>query len=223
MILKVVDVHKTYQMGEEYLEVLKGINLHINKGEFVSIIGPSGSGKSTLMHIIGLLDTPTSGQVILEDRNVSSLSEKELAALRNKHIGFVFQQYNLLARTSALGNVELPMFYGGVPAKERQERAAYLLNLVGLGDRINHKPNQLSGGQQQRVAIARGLAMDPLILLADEPTGNLDSKTGQEIMDLFRELNQKGNTIIIVTHDPNIASQAKRTVQIKDGLIVNDK
>lgn len=222
MILSIRGVTKTYHLEEEDLQVLKGINLDIEKGEFVSIIGPSGSGKSTLMHIIGLLDNPTTGQVILEGQDVARMSEKELAKVRNKHIGFVFQQYNLLARTSALENVELPMFYGGIPIQERQERAMNLLKLVGLEERMHHKPNQLSGGQQQRVAVARALAMDPLILLADEPTGNLDSKTGEEIMKLFHELNKKGNTIILVTHDQTVARQAKRIINIKDGMIVKD-
>lgn len=220
MILSVRDVTKTYQVGEEEIQVLKGINLGIEKGEFVSIIGPSGSGKSTLMHIIGLLDNPTSGQVILEGQDAAKMSESQLAKMRNQHIGFVFQQYNLLARTTALENVELPMFYGRVPAEERESKAAALLRLVGLSERMDHAPNQLSGGQQQRVAIARALAMDPLILLADEPTGNLDSKTGEDIMKLFRELHEKGNTIVLVTHDHHVAKQAKRIIQIKDGRIV---
>ncbi len=221
MILSVRSVNKTYRVGDEDIEVLKEINLEIEKGEFVSIVGPSGSGKSTLMHIIGLLDNPTSGQIFLEEQDVAKMSESQLAKMRNRHIGFVFQQYNLLARTTALENVELPMFYGGVPPEEREPKAAALLQLVGLGERMDHAPNQLSGGQQQRVAIARALSMDPLILLADEPTGNLDSKTGEDIMKLFHELHEKGNTIVLVTHDHHVARQAKRIIQIKDGRIVN--
>lgn len=219
MILSVRHVCKTYHLEGGDLEVLKDINLEINKGEFVSVTGPSGSGKSTLMHIIGLLDNPSSGQVIIENKDVAQMSETELAKMRNAHIGFVFQQYNLLARTSALENVELPMYYGGIPAHERKARASALLELVGLSNRLDHKPNQLSGGQQQRVAIARSLAMNPLILLGDEPTGNLDSQTGKDIMKLFHDLNDKGNTIILVTHDLETAKHAKRIIKIKDGKV----
>lgn len=222
MILSARHVVKTYELEGEVVRALDDVSFDIKEGEFVSITGPSGSGKSTLMHIIGLLDTPTSGSVILEGKDVARLSEKELARLRNKHIGFVFQQFNLLAKTSALENVEMPMVYGGVPPHQRHERAKKLLEMMGLKDRMFHKPNQLSGGQQQRVAIARGLSMEPTILLADEPTGNLDSKTGQDILKLFHQLNDQGNTIVLVTHDPNVAAQAKRVIQLKDGKIVGD-
>lgn len=220
MILQVSHVFKTYQMEGVEVHALDDVSLEIKKGEFISIVGPSGSGKSTLMHIIGLLDNPTSGSVILDGKNVASMSEKELAGLRNKYIGFVFQQYNLLPRTSALENVELPMVYGGIPSSERRRKATELLQLVGLGERLLNNPNQLSGGQQQRVTIARALAMEPAIILADEPTGNLDSKTGAEIMKLFHELNREGHTVILVTHDSAVAVQAKRTIRIKDGKIV---
>jgi putative ABC transport system ATP-binding protein len=221
MILSVRHVSKVYHLEGGDLEILKDINLDINKGDFVSITGPSGSGKSTLMHIIGLLDNPSSGQVILEGKDAAKMSESELAKMRNQHIGFVFQQYNLLSRTSALENVELPMYYGGVSANERKTRATKLLELVGLSNRLDHKPNQLSGGQQQRVAIARALSMNPLILLADEPTGNLDSQTGQDIIKLFHDLNDKGNTIVLVTHDLQVAKHAKKIIKIKDGRIID--
>lgn len=220
MILQVSHVFKTYQMEGVDVKALDDVSLEIKKGDFVSIIGPSGSGKSTLMHIIGLLDNPTSGSVILDGKNVASMSEKELAKLRNKYIGFVFQQYNLLPRTSSLENVEMPMIYGGISAEERRKKATELLQMVGLGDRLLNNPNQLSGGQQQRVTIARALSMEPAIILADEPTGNLDSKTGAEIMKLFHDLNKEGHTIILVTHDSAVAVQAKRTIRLKDGKIV---
>ncbi|MDO8570253.1 MAG: ABC transporter ATP-binding protein [Candidatus Daviesbacteria bacterium] len=220
MILKVSHVFKTYKMEGEEVHALNDVSLEIKKGEFVSITGPSGSGKSTLMHIIGLLDNPTSGEVILDGKNVASMSEKELAKLRNKYIGFVFQQYNLLPRTSSLENVEMPMIYGDIGFAERKRKATELLTLVGLQDKLLNNPNQLSGGQQQRVTIARALAMEPAIILADEPTGNLDSKTGAEIMKLFHDLNKEGHTIILVTHDSAVAVQAKRTIKIKDGKIV---
>lgn len=220
MILQVSHVFKTYQMEGVEVKALDDVSLEIKKGEFISIVGPSGSGKSTLMHIIGLLDNPTSGSVVLDGKNAALLSEKELAGLRNKYIGFVFQQYNLLPRTSALENVEMPMVYGRIPSGERRRKATELLTMVGLGDRLLNNPNQLSGGQQQRVTIARALAMEPAIILADEPTGNLDSKTGAEIMKLFHDLNKEGHTVILVTHDSAVAVQAKRTIRLKDGKIV---
>lgn len=220
MIIKLKDVSKIYPLDGEQVQALDKINLSIDKGEFVAIIGPSGSGKSTLMHIIGLLDTPTSGQVIIQGQNVATLSENQLATIRNHHIGFVFQHFNLLPRTSALDNVILPMMYGKIPDRERRQKATDVLNMVGLGDRLGHHPNQLSGGQQQRVAIARSLVMNPDLILADEPTGNLDSKTGQEIIKLFSDLNKKGHTIILVTHENDVASAAKRQIHLKDGKVV---
>lgn len=223
-IISLRNVTKTYQLGDDIVvNALKGINLSINKGEFVSIIGPSGSGKSTLMHIIGILDRPTSGTVSLEGKNIGQLSEEKLAQLRNEHIGFVFQAFNLLPRTSALENVELPLIYSGVSSSERKKRAQEALNLVGLSERMNHTPAQLSGGQQQRVAIARAIVTKPILILADEPTGNLDSKAGAEIVALLEDLNKKGNTIVIVTHEIEIAQEAKRIVQMKDGEIISDK
>ncbi len=221
-IIHIDNVIKTYQMGDTTLNALKGINLDIKMGEFVSIIGPSGSGKSTLMHIIGLLDKPSSGSIQLEGKDVSELTQDELAVLRNKHIGFVFQQFNLLPRTSALDNVSLPLLYSGVSRKLRQNKAKIALEKVGLGERLEHTPNQLSGGQQQRVAIARALINNPSLILADEPTGNLDSKAGKEILEFLKELNSEGNTIVLVTHEAEIAKSAKRTVEIKDGEIVHD-
>lgn len=220
-VLSVRSITKTYFLEGEEVHALSNVSLDIKQGEFVSITGPSGSGKSTLMHIIGLLDSPTSGSVILEGKDVAKLSEKELARLRNKHIGFIFQQFNLLAKASALENVELPMIYGGVSTLERRKKAEEALKLVGLEHRKHHHPNQLSGGQQQRVAIARSLVMNPTIILADEPTGNLDSKTGQEILKLFHNLNKRGNTIVLVTHDSSVAVAAKRTIKIKDGQVTD--
>ncbi|MCS7092408.1 MAG: ABC transporter ATP-binding protein [Patescibacteria group bacterium] len=215
-------IKKIYPMGDAQIEVLKNVSLAIHEGEFVAIVGPSGSGKSTLMHIIGLLDKPTSGEVILVNRNVSSFTETELAELRNKYIGFVFQFFNLLPRTSAIDNVILPLTYSEVPQKEWQEKAKAMLDVVGLSQRIYHTPSQLSGGQQQRVAIARALINNPKIILADEPTGNLDSKSGQEIINIFKKLNKEGNTIVLVTHEPDIAKQAKRIIEVKDGEIIRD-
>lgn len=215
-------VSKVYEMGDIEVKALDQVSLRINKGDFVSIVGPSGSGKSTLMHILGLLDKPTSGEVILEGRGVSFNNDRELAKLRNQKIGFVFQSFNLLARTSALDNVELPLIYSGVPSKERRLRAEKSLFEVGLEHRLEHFPSQLSGGERQRVAIARALITNPSIILADEPTGNLDSKSGKEIMDILKSLYQNGNTIVLVTHDPEIAKMAKRIVRVKDGKIMEE-
>jgi putative ABC transport system ATP-binding protein len=221
-VVSLLNIHKTYVMGDTELTVLNNVSLTINKGEFVAIIGPSGSGKSTLMHIIGLLDRVTNGSVLLEDADVSKMTETELATIRNRYIGFVFQFFNLLPRTSAIDNVTLPLIYSKVPRSEWEMRAKKLLDLVGLSARINYNPSQLSGGQQQRVAIARALVNNPRIILADEPTGNLDSKSGQEIMDFFKKLNSEGNTIVLVTHEPEIARQAKRIIEVRDGKIVKD-
>lgn len=219
-ILELQNVGKAYQIDSQKLEVLKGINLEIKKGEFIAIMGPSGSGKSTLMNIIGCLDTPTSGKVIFENHDVSKLSEEDLAQIRNQKVGFVFQTFNLIPRTTALANVELPLIYKGIPATERTAMAKKVLEQFGLSQRIYHFPNQLSGGEQQRVAISRALVTQPLIILADEPTGNLDSKTGEEIIKIFQDLNKAGNTIILVTHDKDIAAHAKKIIKIHDGEIV---
>jgi len=216
-ILQMNNIIKTYRMGEEDQVVLKGVNLTIKEGEFISILGPSGSGKSTMMNIIGCLDTPTSGTYILDERNISDQNQKQLARIRSKEIGFIFQSFQLLPRLSARENVELPMVYAKVPPSERRKRAEDMLKRVGLEDKLNHKPNQLSGGQQQRVAIARALSTNPTILLADEPTGALDQTTGRQVMGLFKELNEEGRTIIMITHDINIAKYANRIVKILDG------
>lgn len=216
-------VTKSYKLGDDVVvNALKGVNLQIKKGEFVAIVGPSGSGKSTLMHLIGILDKPTTGEVILEGQNVRHLKEEKLAVLRNKHIGFVFQSFNLLSKTAAIENVELPLIYAGVAKEERFDRANKALLSVGLGERLNHTPSQLSGGQQQRVAIARALITNPSLILADEPTGNLDSKSGKEILTLLKDLNKNGHTVVLVTHDMTVARNAKRIVEIKDGKIVRD-
>ena len=222
MLIDIRDITKVYILGEERVNALAGVSVGVERGEYVAIMGPSGSGKSTLMNLIGCLDTPTSGSYVLNGREVARMTDDELAAIRNQEIGFVFQTFNLLPRTSALQQVELPLVYGGLSRKERRERAVRALKAVGLGDRMNHTPNEMSGGQRQRVAIARALINDPSILLADEPTGNLDSQTGAEIMALFDELNGRGNTIVVVTHEEDIAAHARRIVRLKDGQIWND-
>ena len=223
VVIRTEELWKTYEMGTEQLHALRGVNIEIRKGEYVAIMGPSGSGKSTLMNLIGCLDTPTRGNYWLAGRLVSQLDDDELAAIRNREIGFVFQTFNLLARATALHNVELPMIYNGTPAHERVERAKKTLAQVDLADRMMHKPNELSGGQRQRVAIARALVNNPSIVLADEPTGNLDSATGAEIMALFARLHEAGNTIILVTHEHDIAAHAHRVIHIRDGKIEKDE
>lgn len=221
-LLSIKEIKRDFKLGNEVLHVLKGINLTIEKGEYVALMGPSGSGKSTLMNILGCLDTPTSGQYILNGKDVSKMTDGELADIRNKEIGFVFQTFNLMPRTTALDNVALPMVYAGIGKEKRHERAKGVLELVGLSDRMTHKPNELSGGQRQRVAVARALVNSPSIILADEPTGNLDSKTSHEIMKLFNEIHQKGNTVILVTHEEDIAQHAHRIIRLRDGLIDSD-
>lgn len=221
-LLRVSHVSKQYIMDDVTFTALGDVSLSIRKGEFVAIMGPSGSGKSTLMHIIGCLDRPTSGKVYIENHDIFTSDDRELAEIRNKHIGFVFQQFNLLRRTSALANVELPLVYAKISQKERHERARIKLSEVGLAEKIANFPSQLSGGQQQRVAIARALVTNPSIILADEPTGNLDSKSGRDIMTMFQELHKKGSTIVLVTHDEDVAHHAKRIVRIADGTIIKD-
>jgi ABC transporter related len=221
-LLEIKDIKRDFKLGNEILHVLKGINLSIEKGEYVALMGPSGSGKSTLMNILGCLDTPTSGQYILNGKDVSKMSDSELADIRNREIGFVFQTFNLMPRTTALDNVALPMVYAGVNKEKRRERAREVLRMVGLEDRMLHKPNELSGGQRQRVAVARALVNHPSIILADEPTGNLDSKTSYEIMNLFDSIYNAGNTVILVTHEEDIAHYAKRIIRLKDGMIESD-
>jgi putative ABC transport system ATP-binding protein len=223
VVIRTENLIKTYEMGAEQVHALQGVDVEIHKGEYVAIMGPSGSGKSTLMNLIGCLDSPTSGRYWLAGRLVSELDDDELAYIRNKEIGFVFQTFNLLPRATALHNVELPLIYNGTPAEERVEKAKLALQRVDLTARMNHKPNELSGGQRQRVAIARALVNDPSIVLADEPTGNLDSKTGEEIMGLFANLHRQGNTIILVTHEMDIAQHAHRVIFIRDGKIASDE
>ena len=222
MIIKTNNIKRVFEVGSETVHALKGINLNVESGEFISIMGPSGSGKTTLMNIIGCLDTPSSGEYFLNNQLVNDLNANQLAIIRNKEIGFVFQSFHLLAKNSALNNVLLPMRYAGADMNEAEKRAKYVLEQVGLSDRINHGPSELSGGQQQRVAIARALVNKPSILFADEPTGNLDSKTGEDVMNLFKGLNQEGQTIILITHEEHVAMQSKRIVNIKDGLIESD-
>ena len=221
-IIELHDVHKVYDMGAEQVRALNGVDLTITRGEYVAIMGPSGSGKSTMMNLLGCLDTPSTGSYVLNGTAVEKLNDQELAAIRNKEIGFVFQTFNLLARTDALQNVELPLIYAGIPKKERRERAQRALARVGLTDRAHHLPNELSGGQRQRVAIARALVNDPSILLADEPTGNLDTATSTDIMNLFDELHSQGNTVILVTHEPDIAAHADRKIVLRDGKVLTD-
>ncbi len=222
-LIRAVDLWKTYEMGSEKIHALHGVTFEILRNEYVAIMGPSGSGKSTLMNLIGCLDTPSKGEYYLNGKKVSEMEDDELAYIRNQEIGFVFQTFNLLARATALQNVELPLVYAGISAAERRDRARRSLEMVELGHRVDHRPNELSGGQRQRVAIARALVNSPSIILADEPTGNLDSKTGSEIMGLFEKLHSEGNTMVLVTHEPDIAEHAHRIIQLRDGLIERDE
>jgi putative ABC transport system ATP-binding protein len=221
-VIQVEDVHKSYDLGETFVHALRGVSFSIEVGEFVSIMGPSGSGKSTLMNIVGCLDTPSKGTYLLNDRNVGNLNEEQLAGIRNEEIGFVFQKFHLLPRSSALENVALPLKYASVKQSERLTRAEEVLDKVGLSNRLTHKPTELSGGEQQRVAIARALVNSPSILFADEPTGNLDSKTGHQVLEIFKDLNKRGQTIVVITHEREIAEQSQRTITIKDGEIGSD-
>ena len=223
MLIEVTKLKKTYQLGDIEVPAVRGIDMSIEKNEYLAIMGPSGSGKSTLMNIIGCLDVPTEGSYVLDSKDVSQLNDDELAEIRNRKIGFVFQTFNLLPRADALHNVELPLIYSGLPRAKRREMAESALNKVGLGDRMHHKPNELSGGQRQRVAIARALVNNPAIILADEPTGNLDSNTGEEIMEIFEQLHSAGNTIILITHEEYIANHSNRVVRLLDGLIQSDE
>ena len=222
-IIETRDLTRTYQMGSEVIRALQGVSLSVSRNEYVALMGPSGSGKSTLMNLLGCLDTPSSGSYTLNGKQVDSMTDAELAEVRNKEIGFVFQTFNLMPRLSALDNVALPLVYAGVSSRKRQEKAAEILEAVGLQDRMHHKPNELSGGQRQRVAVARALVNDPAIILADEPTGNLDTKTSIEIMALFNEIHSRGNTVILVTHEPDIAEYAHRVVRLRDGKIESDE
>ena len=223
MLIQLNDIEKIYEIGTVKVPALSGINVGINKNEYVAIMGPSGSGKSTLMNIVGCLDTPTGGQYILNDNNVSEMSDDQLAEIRNREIGFVFQTFNLLPRANALHNVELPLIYNGTPSSQRKKMAEEALDKVGLSDRMDHKPNELSGGQRQRVAIARALVNNPSIILADEPTGNLDSRTGEEIMEILETLHDAGNTIVLVTHEEYIAEHSNRIIRLRDGLVERDE
>ena len=223
MLISISNLRKIYHMGEVEVRALDGVDLEVRAGEYLAIMGPSGSGKSTLMNLIGCLDTPTSGEYVLNDQRVSDLDDGELAEIRNHEIGYIFQTFNLLSRATALANVELPLIYARIPVKERHRRAREALEKVGLADRAKHQPNELSGGQRQRVAVARALVNEPSILLADEPTGNLDSRTSAEIMELFNDLNAAGNTLVVVTHEEDIASHAQRVVRLLDGKIVVDE
>lgn len=222
-VIQIKDLKRVYQMGNTEVRALDGVTFDIHRNEYIAIMGPSGSGKSTMMNLIGCLDTPSEGEYILNGHRVSEMDDKELADIRNREIGFVFQTFNLLARTDCLANVELPLIYAGMAGADRKARAIDVLTKVGLGDRLDHKPNELSGGQRQRVAIARALVNDPSILLADEPTGNLDTKTGEEIMELFEQLYKAGNTIILVTHENDIANHARRIVRLRDGKVESDE
>ena len=223
VVIDIENITKDYVMGEEVVRALRGVTLQIHRNEYIAIMGPSGSGKSTLMNMLGCLDTPTSGRYEFNGKNVAEMDDDELAAVRNREIGFVFQTFHLIPRSSALRNVELPLIYAGVDVDERREVALGALNDVGLGNRVNHKPNEMSGGQRQRVAIARALVNRPSILLADEPTGNLDTRTGDEILELFESLSAKGNTLLVVTHEENVARHARRIIRIRDGLVASDE
>ena len=222
-VIEIEKIKREFQVGTVLVQALKSVSIDINRGEYVALMGPSGSGKSTLMNILGCLDTATAGKYVLNGTNVQTLNDDQLAEIRNKEIGFVFQTFNLLPRYSALENVALPLIYAGIPKKEREERAAEVLKMVNLADRMDHKPNELSGGQRQRVAVGRALVNSPSIILADEPTGNLDTKTSHEIMDLFQEIHDNGNTVILVTHEEDIAEKAKRIIRLRDGLVESDQ